>query len=358
MRTNDLFGDIEVIDSHVHIHGWENSKGENFIHGYDEYIGEFGFRSINIAALPSAYRDVSNNIIAAFYKLTDPKVYAHGGLIYNTDPRDCEGMDPVLQYNELMDIGFDGIKMLEGKPSVYVYHNIPLCDDFYDDFFAECEKNNTHILMHVNDPEEFWDPKYATEENIKKGWFYGDSRYIRNKDMYDQIYKLLENHPKLSLTLAHFFFMSKTPERLEELFEKYENLAVDITPGGEMFIAFNERYDYFRKFFTKYSSRILFGTDSDFPTHMPAMEWLADRLFKYVATDIATDAWPKEPLRGLNLDKKDAQNIMGANFVRRVSEKPKAINKIALKNYIEKYKRFIKNEGIAKKVDAMSEKLL
>ena len=55
----------------------------------------------------------------------------------------------------------------------------------------------------------------------------------------------------LNLCLAHFFFCSENPEKLEEMLEKYPNLCVDITPGGEMYIGFDKRREYFKDFFTK-----------------------------------------------------------------------------------------------------------
>ena len=47
--------------------------------------------------------------------------------------------------------------------------------------------------------------------------------------------------------------MGEYPEKLEALFEKYPNLTVDITPGGEMYISFNKRREYYREFFEKYA---------------------------------------------------------------------------------------------------------
>lgn len=356
---NNLLNGMDVIDGHLHIHNFESEDGVCFIDGFEWYRSKFGLRGLNIASLPSGTRDVSNNIICALYKVAHENTYAHAGLIYNENSRECEGMDPLTQYNELMEIGFDGIKMLEGKPSCYKIVGIPLDDPFYDEFYSACERDGTHILSHVADPEEFWDGSKASDEEKAKGWCYAGEGYPTKEELTRQVEHLLEKHPKLVLTLAHFFFLSKNPERLRALFEKYENLAVDITPGGEMFIQFNDSYEYFKDFFKKYSSRILLGTDGDsLPTCKKAMEWLIDRLYKYIATDEETDAWSPRPLKGLKLSRQDAKNILCDNFTRRVSQAPKKINKIALKAYIEKYKHLIRDKQLLAKIEKMASELL
>ena len=89
----------------------------------------------------------------AFYKLAHKNAFAHGGLIYPEYPAPDEmpeGMDFVTQYKELMEIGFDGMKMLEGKPSLHKMVGKDLSCDLFDPFFAALEKEGTHLIFHVN----------------------------------------------------------------------------------------------------------------------------------------------------------------------------------------------------------------
>jgi len=363
MDWKKYFAEIGVIDSHLHMYDWKDRKtGEHFLHGLEEYKEAMGLRAYNIAALPAGVkRDASNNMFLAFYKLFNPGVYAHGGLTYTEFPAAetaAEGKDPLTQYEELMEIGFDGIKMLEGKPNLNKMVGLTLDGDYYDRFFARCEQDGTHILAHINDPEEFWDESWATEELKAKGWFYGDGTYVMNTEMYAQIDRLLAKHPGLKITFAHFFFRSASPEILEELFAKYPNVAVDLTPGSEMYLGFNRRPAYYKRFFHTYSDRILFGTDGDFPKHMDAMTWLCDRVFRYVATDDVMDAWGEASLCGIALGRRDVQRIMADNFIRRVGESPKPINKEALKRYIEKYKDNIGSEETLREVERLAKEYL
>ena len=197
MEVNELFGGRPVIDGHIHLQRLNDDFGGNFIHGVEWYREEFGMQAVNLAAMPCAYRDVSQNIMCFLYKLADPHTYVHAGLTYKEYPVNLSCADPfdlVEQYNELMQIGADGIKMLEGKPSVYRYIQAPLCDKYYDKFFETAEKDGTHILMHACDPIEFWDISKASEENIKKGWYYGDGQHISKEEMHRQVYQVLLNY--------------------------------------------------------------------------------------------------------------------------------------------------------------------
>ena len=338
-----------------------NGNGEEFLHGIECYREHMGLHAFNLMAMASGYRDPLNNIMCGFYKLLNKNTFAHGSLTfpeYPVNPDTVGDMDPLTQYKELMEIGFDGIKMLEGKPSVYKYTKLPLDSELLDPFYSQAEKDGTHVLMHAADPKEFWDPEKTSEEHKAKGWFYGDGDHIEYDEIYRQIERTMEKHPDLTLTLAHFFFKSSDPEYLKDLFSKYKNLGIDITPGGEMYVDFNENYEYFKDFFTVYADRIMFGTDGDFPPHLGAMEWLCDREYKYVATDLETDAWGKRPLKGINIPRDRVELIMCKNFENKVGTEPKEINKAAFLRYINKYKGLIRDKSYLPKINALCKKYL
>lgn len=351
----------KVIDSHLHIEDWEDENGQSFIDGFDEYIEKMGVSTINIASLPAGKdRNVKNNIMLAFYKIAHPSAFAHGGLIYPEYPAPDEmpnGMDFVTQYKELMEIGFDGMKMLEGKPTLHKRVGKDLSSKLYDDYFAEMEKNGTHLIFHVNDPEEFWDPEKAPEWAKEQGWYYGDGGYTSNTEVYRQIERVLEKHPNLCVNFAHFFFYSNFPEKLEALFEKYPNVGVDITPGGEMYFAFDDNREYFKRFFEKYSKRIQFGTDSSFPYGTEGYSWLTDRVYRYIATDEQFKGFGDRVHTGMKLPQDVCEDIFYKNFERTVGKEPKRINKKALMAYIEKYRHFM-SEDENERVDKLIKKYI
>lgn len=350
-----------IIDGHLHIEGIYDNSGEHFLYAFDEYKKSKGLKALNIAALPSGKRDVANNIMCAFYKLVNPDDFIHGGLLYTDYPIPTpapKGMSPLEQYNELMEIGFDGIKMLEGKPQLHKMLGIELCDEYYDEFFSAIEKDGTHLLFHVNDPEEFWDPAFATDDLRMRGWFYGDGDYASNEEVYRQINATLEKHPTLCATFAHFFFYSKNPKKLEEMFEKYPNTCVDLTPGGEMYVSFSENKEYYDEFFKKYSERILLGTDSTFPYGPEGMQWLCDRVYRFLSTNDTLKSFADREITGINLPTECKENIIFRNFERRVGKEPKKINKEALKRYIEKYKHLIKEKEYFDEIEKLTKELL
>ena len=298
--------------------------------------------------------------MCAFYKLANKDTFAYGGFIYPSYPAnegEMTNMSLETQLDELCEIGFDGIKMLEGKPNLYARVGKALDSDFFESAFAKMEREGTYILMHTADPESFW--KNATEEGIEKGWFYGDStKYPTYESLYNQIDNILEKHPQLNLCLAHFFFCSEKPERIEEMFEKYKNFTVDITPGGEMYIGFNKRRDYFKNFFEKYQDRIHFGTDMDFTPHLEAGVWLCDRVYRFLATDEELMSFDDTEIKGINLSGEAVQKICSDNLLNKLGNKPKPINKDALRKYIAKYRHLIEDKELDKYIDALSEEYL
>ncbi len=353
-------------DGHIHIHRWrDENSGELYIHGLEEYRRVCGLKYIALASLPSgnpipAPRDVSNNIMCAFYKLANKDTFAYGGFIYPTYPanKECmENMSLVTQLDELKEIGFDGVKMLEGKPNLYAKVGVPLDSDFFDGAFEKMEREGTYLLMHAIDPECFWTDD--NEENVKKGWFYGDSsKFPTNEDLYSQVDNVLKKHPKLNLCLAHFFFCSQKPEKLDKMLDTYKNLSIDVTPGGEMYVGFDKRPEYFKEFFKKHQDRIIFGTDMDFTPFLEAGIWLCDREYRYFATDETLSSFDNHEIKGVKMSDEIVQKIFSDNLLNKLGGKPKEINKEALKRYIEKYKHLIADKELACYIDELADEYL
>ncbi|MBQ8739012.1 MAG: hypothetical protein IJZ04_05900 [Clostridia bacterium] len=336
----------KIVDSHLHISRW----GEpDFISCFDNYNGK-SVCAINICAIPFYQSNVCNNIMVGLYKLANPNTYVHGGIEIIKIPLDNmpNGMDTVTQYRELMDIGFDGIKMLEGKPNEHKRMGKNLNHTALNALYAEMERDGTHLLMHVNDPDEFWDINRAPKWAVDAGWSYTDGTFSSYEEIQAQTIKILKEHPRLHLTLAHFFFCSKTPELLEELFSLYPNLCVDLTPGGEMYVEFEKNYDFFKDFFNKYHERLIFGTDRSYLCDEKYAEWLFNMVTTFLGTGESVVGFDNKVLKGLDLSREKSDNILFGNFERRVGEKPKEMNKEKFKAYIEKYSFAITDEDKAR----------
>ncbi len=346
----------KIIDSHMHISRWGE---KDFISFFDNYRNEECLHAINICAIPLYQSNVCNNIMLGFYKLLRPNTYIHGGIELIKIPIDNMPieMDAVAQYRELMDIGFDGIKMLEGKPTEHKRIGKNLNHPSLNRLYKEMEGDGTHLLMHVNDPDEFWDRERAPKWAIDAGWVYLDGTYSPYEEIQRQTIQILKDYPNLSLTLAHFFFCGKEPELLEKLFEQYPNLCVDLTPGGEMYVEFEKNYDYYKEFFNKYSKRLIFGTDRSYLGDEKYGKWLFDLVTTFLDTDKPVKSFDDKVLMGLGLSQEKRDEILFANFERRVGKEPKPINKEKFKAYIEKYS-FALSETDLEKIKLLTEKYL
>ncbi len=171
------------------------------------------------------------------------------------------GAELVSQVKQLISAGCDGIKLLEGKPDIRRNYPIPDFDEeSWEPFWKYMEDEQLPITMHVNDPPDFWDKSKINPYALSRGWFYGPET-INNEVQYAQMEHVFQKHPALKITLAHFFFMSRSLSRLSKLMESCPNLRVDLTPGIEIYYDFSNAHEQSLDFFNTYSDRILFGTD-------------------------------------------------------------------------------------------------
>lgn len=162
---------------------------------------------------------------------------------------------------KMLKCGCDGVKIIEGKPTMRKMMPIPDFDaPCWEPFWAYAEAEQVPILWHVNDPQEYWDASDATDYRKKMGDVYDDS-FVNYEDQYQQIFHILQRHPNIKIIFAHFFFMSQQLERLGKLFDTYPNIMVDMTPGSEMYRHLSADHDNAQAFFRKYYKRILYGTD-------------------------------------------------------------------------------------------------
>ena len=340
-----------VIDSHMHVHFYKNDQGEDFYQFFDRKQAEHGLKAINLCACPCVLEKnggswgVENNILAALYKLHNPTAYAYGGFFYPTIPAENTmpaGMELDTQYRELMDLGFDGIKMLETKAEEQKKFGLFVDDQRFEPFFAQCEGDGTHIVWHVADPDSFWDLDRIHPRHLAKGWYYGEGDYMSWQSIYDMVERVLERHPKLKVTFAHFFFWSPWPEKLEQLFAKYENVAIDITPGAEMYGFFLQQYDRYRQFFINYADRIFYGTDVVFPSSK-TNSLRSEQVYRFLTTDEEITL-VDIPTKGLALPDEASEKILYRNFEQLAGNEPKPIDRAKLRQYIEKYLPYIQNQ--------------
>lgn len=324
-----------VIDSHIHIDKWFDSNGVSYIETLNKLQNDTGLKGMCIDALTDKiHGGIEINVMASIYKLFNPSAYAYANLFFPENPIVTplpNGIEPLSQYNEFLNVGFDGIKILY-KPNVQKNLSLPINDMYFDSFFAAAEKNNTHFIWHVADPKTFWD-----KDSSSGPWNYSDGTYPSCEELYEQTFDVLKRHPNLNVCFAHFLFLENEPEKLEEIFDKYKNVCVDVVPGL-MFRTFEKRPDFYKAFLTKYSDRILFGSDSDVPSN-PNCAKLIKNIYDGLTTNKLVNIWGYESM-GINLSEEVSKKILYENFKNKCHPVPNPINIDALKCYIEKYSSF------------------
>jgi predicted TIM-barrel fold metal-dependent hydrolase len=207
---------------------------------------------------------VNQNAELIYLKARYPgRFYASGGLDYVQVLADQGHMSEILgaQIHTLYNAGFDGLKLIEGKPTARKRLQIPLDAPEYEGMWAALEKLRMPIVCHVADPEEFWDLSKIPDWAVTRNWYYGDGAYPAKEALYAEIDNVLTRHPTLKLVLAHFYFLSADLERAARLLDAYPSVCLDITPGGEMYNNFTRSHGDARAFFLRYQDRIVYGTD-------------------------------------------------------------------------------------------------
>lgn len=164
--------------------------------------------------------------------------------------------------DNMRNCGCDGLKIIEGKPSMRKFMGaIPNFDEpCWEPLWEYLEKTQFPVLWHLNDPETCWDSEKAPRHIRMAGEIYDDT-FVNNEDQYCQMEMILKRHPNIKFIFAHLYFMSAQLPRLADLLDTYPNMMVDITPGLEIYINLSKNTEEARAFFEKYQDRIMYGTD-------------------------------------------------------------------------------------------------
>ena len=268
----------------------------------------------------SIYTDYMQNIKALYLKKEfSPNSYAFAGLIHPDSYDDIEAVaDEFLrQVKEYVSVGFDGIKMLEGYPSLLKLRNIPLDSPVYDKFYAFCEENEIPIISHIANPAENWDITRASKQAIEAGRVYDDT-YPTKGEITAQTFRVMEKFPKLRLALAHCGFLAYDIKEAERFMAHFENTILDITPGGEQLLIMSRDWETWKSFVEKYHDRIIYGTDyyafpknENWKVSFTRRPQLIRDLFETDEVHFYID----KKFKGINLDRKLRDKIYRENFM-------------------------------------------
>ena len=252
------------------------------------------------------------NVSALYYKETLPGIFtAFAGFEGHSD-------DPDYYLNfakHAMEMGFDGFKSLLGLPYNRKLAGKGVNHPSFEKFFAYLEAEGLPFTLHTGNPAIYWDLENAPEAAKRLGRVY-DSSYLTLDELYQEAESLLERHPKLHITFAHFLFMGDNHDRLKKLMDTYENITLDLAPAAEVFADMANAIPLWKEFFITYQHRILFGSDTyvAYPTlNTP----LADAVCNFLeTTGPYTCRHNGLVIPGLDLDVPVLKNICWDNAIR------------------------------------------
>lgn len=323
-------------DAHVHIDrfGVENhGKARAML----DLLRDKGVSHISVLSyMPGC--DVVTNLNTLWWKnnYTDVTIHAFGCFheddFYKNVPYET-------QYEKMIELGFDGIKFIQMKPDRRKPLGKGINHPSYDKAFSMMEADGTPVTIHSGDPQDNWDITKVSEYGLKHGWFYGDGTFPSAEDLYRENFEMLDRHPNLNVTFAHFFFLSEDMERVRRLFEKYPNLKLDLAPGGEMFLGFSKDIDAWHDFFEEYSDRIIFGTDCADIKAVESNTALTDSVREVLYHDRSVYTMPiygGYTVKGLELSSEAFEKICYSNYIRFAGEGVKPFDGELFKKSAEK----------------------
>ena len=310
-----------IYDIHVHAGGGNGLQA--FLDAGEKFIDEtVQVSAVNLLVYNgNSPRSVSAHLMALALKTVDPRYTVYGGFGYWLP---CNRQGLLAQLEAMMDAGFDGLKMIEGKPTNRrVDPELALDHPRYNSVGELLQKTGFHVLNHVNDPEEFWDPKLVPDwsSSSSSGGYWETSRFLSKEQHFVENENWLSRYPNMNITYAHAYFLSNFPERMEAFFNKFPNVSIDLTPGVEMFDGFTKQRDKWIPFYIKYQDRILFGTDnrvSHLPQKVGHDASYHDRIAymrRFLETDDKFEAWGYK-LHGFALPPNVLNKIYSENALR------------------------------------------
>lgn len=322
MKTN------KYIDSHVHISmDFPLEQSEQAFRWFNEegHIERTNFLALNAHTF---FQETQLDNSKCLYLKTRFAPYGYAGYCLDyTKPNTAEGF--LEQIKLAVKAGFDCWKIIEAKPNSQCFWKHRMDDEIYEPAFNYAEEKRLPIIVHVGDPIGMWEDEY------KEG-------YLQKEEYQQQMYNVLERHPNLVLTFAHFGFMCDKPEFVENMFKKYKTVYLDNVPGPEEYFVIAKNPAPWKRLMEKYSDRFIFGTDrgnhgtegftkEEYFKHYP--ETVTYELNMLTKDGEYDGKYPFEGyeyhwgkvLYGLNLSDEAFNNIVYNNFMRIYGE-PKPVN--------------------------------
>jgi predicted TIM-barrel fold metal-dependent hydrolase len=334
------------VDAHVHLF---HADGTELLLNS---AAASGAERLAIVCVPDP-KAINVNPAAWLAKAAYPDLcYVFGGLDHSAfwSKGRIKGPSLAEQVDLLRAIGCDGIKMLENKPTTRKQLDIPVDSDYFAAYFARVEETGFPLVWHVADPEEFWDDTRAPKWAREKGWTY-DRTFVAKEQLYAEVTRVLERHPRLKVIFAHFFFLSADLPRAAALLDRFPGVCLDLAPGIELYYNMSRDVPAARAFFTRYADRIVYGTDCGDWNKLPENQLRAGLVTRWLETDEEYRVPPGADmllgppedgvLRGLKLPQDVVARICRLNIERLAGAAPRPLDKTLARRECERLARAV-----------------
>ena len=142
-------------------------------------------------------------------------------------------------------------------------------DPELDPIWDTCARLNVPVLIHVAEPQAFFDPLDYNNERWLELSLYPDRRHqdgVRFEQLMSERNAMVKKHPNTKYILAHFGWHGNDLARAGKLLDENSNVSFDV---AAVLYDFGRQPRAAHEFFVKYQDRILFGKDSYQPDEYP-----------------------------------------------------------------------------------------
>lgn len=242
----------------IHLHLSHGMPLEEAVVYFKKLMHRNNVDKITLLSIPSSgvLTQTQNLFVLAAKQELYPDCFAYMGLTHEAGHADY-----LTQLERGLKQGFDGLKILESKPDIQKRLGLRMSDPMFDEMYSRAEELNLPVLMHVADPITSWDRNKIDKWALEHGRCYDGAGFLSREDLYGDVEKILQKHPNLRLTLAHFYFLADELERADDFLSRHPTVCFDLTPGKEMYLSFSANPEKSADFFRKYADRLYFGTD-------------------------------------------------------------------------------------------------
>ncbi|MDD6678792.1 MAG: amidohydrolase family protein [Firmicutes bacterium] len=262
-----------IIDGHVHTHGGFGVDG--YLRNVTDHLSASGLDGENLICVKhgrSACITEADALVARAMFPHQYTIYGHPVFLIPGFDGTPEGV--ARQAKDMLEAGFDGIKLADGNGG----EKEPLDSGIFDPLFSTLEHYDAPLLYHVATTPVF-PPRRTFQKNrfpVENPPFLlyqkgidddhpardGLPREILHRK-FAEMDRILARHPKLKLTLPHFYFMSDDLDRLSAFLDSHPRVNIDLTPCPEIYYNLSRNPGKSREFLCDYRNRVNFGTDND-----------------------------------------------------------------------------------------------